>query len=68
MYFENPRPARISSSEYVCRLCSEKVSVAVPTCGGMVTITPCAGSRPASTKQKLAFVLTPVPRTSEHLI
>ena len=68
VYFANPRPARISSSEYVCRLWREKVSVAVPTCGGIVTTTPCAGSRPARTKQKLALVLTPVPSSSEHLI
>src|SRR6476659_4828397 len=33
----------------------------------MVTSTPWAGSRPASTKQKFVFVRTPVPSTSEHL-
>src|SRR5262245_26687259 len=43
-----------------------KVSVAF-VCGGIVTITPSAGSRPARTKQKDALVLSPVPSCSGHL-
>jgi hypothetical protein len=40
------------------------ISVAGPVWGGIATMTPSAGSRPASTKQKTAPVFTPVPRVS----
>ena len=61
VYWRNAFFALTRSSEYVCRLWSSKSSVTGPRCGGMVTSTPNAGSRPASTSQKRRFVLTPTP-------